>query len=99
MEALKINVNKQLDGYAFSIGPSVRKKLKSWFPNAYPANSLFLSYDIKSDFNLPFDKFEVNIFPVLFGVGDQKELKKKVDEILFVDSQTGHVLHKHKMAA
>ncbi len=99
MEALKINVNKQLDGYAFSIGPSVRKKLKSWFPNAYPANSLFLSYDIKSDFQLPFDKFEVNIFPVLFGVGDQEELKKKVDEILFVDSQTGLVLHKHKMAA
>ena len=82
MEALKINVNKQLDGYAFSIGPSVRKKIKSCFPNAYPANSLFISYDIKSDFMLQFDKFEGNIFPVLFGIGDQHELRKKVNEII-----------------
>lgn len=48
MEAIRINVNKQMDGYTFSIAPSIRQLIKSWFPNAHPANNIFVAYDIKS---------------------------------------------------
>ncbi len=99
MEAIRISVNKQMDGYTFSIAPSVRHLIKSWFPNAHPANNIFVSYDIKSDFELYYGKLESIIYPALLGVDNQSELKEKVDEIQFIDTQTGKVLHAHKVAA
>lgn len=98
MEAIKINVNKQIDGYTFSIGPSLRQLIKSWFPNAHPANNIFVSYDTKSDFEVYYNKLENYIYPALLGVENQSELNKKVDEIQFVDTQTGNVLHTHKLS-
>jgi hypothetical protein len=99
MEAIKINVNKQLDGYTFSIAPSVRQLIKSWFPDSLPANSIFVAYDTKSDFQLYHGRLENHIYPALLGVDNQNDLNKKVDEILFIDTQTGDVLHKHKLTA
>ena len=52
MEAIKISVNKQMDGYTFSITPSIRELIKSWFPNAHPANYIFVGFDTKSDFEV-----------------------------------------------
>ena len=52
MNAIKINVNKQLDGYSFSIAPSIRDFIKNLFPNAHPANNIFVGYDTKSDFEI-----------------------------------------------
>ena len=46
MKAIKISVNKQMDGYTFSIAPSARLLIKSWFPDAHPANNIFVAYDI-----------------------------------------------------
>lgn len=37
MKAIKINVNKQMDGYTFSILPSVRDLIKKSLPGAMPA--------------------------------------------------------------
>jgi hypothetical protein len=93
MNAIKINVNKQMDGYTFSILPSVRDFIKKLFPNAHPANSISVGYDIKSDFAIYLGKLENHIFPVLLGVDDKDDLKK-IDEIQFVDTQNGNVLHK-----
>ena len=97
MEAITINVNKQMDGYTFSIAPSLRQLIKRWFPNSHPANNIFVAYDIKSDFELYYNKLESYIYPALLGVDNQKELNSKVDEILFIDTQTGQVLHSHKV--
>jgi hypothetical protein len=55
MKAIKISVNKQMDGYTFSIAPSARLLIKSWFPDAHPANNIFVAYDTKSDFELYYD--------------------------------------------
>ena len=99
MEAIRINVNKQMDGYTFSIAPSLRELIKSWFPNSHPANNIFVAYDTKSDFELYYNKLEGFIYPALLGVDNQTDLKKKVNEILFVDTHTGNVLHSHKVAA
>lgn len=99
MEAIKIGVNKQMDGYTFSIAPSIRQMIKNWFPNAHPANYIFVGFDTKSDFELYYGKLEGYIYPALLGVDNQSDLNKKVDEIQFVDTQTGKVLHSHKVTA
>ena len=99
MEAIRINVNKQMDGYTFSIAPSIRQMIKSWFPNSHPANNIFVGYDTKSDFELYFGKLESFIYPALLGVENQTDFNKKVNEILFIDTQTGNVLHTHKLVA
>lgn len=99
METIKINVNKQMDGYTFSIVPSIRHLIKSWFPNAHPANNIFVAYDTKSDFELFYGRLENYIYPALLGVDNQSDLKEKVDEIQFIDTKTGQVLHSHKVAA
>jgi len=99
MEAIRISVNKQMDGYTFSIAPSIRQLIKSWFPNSHPANNIFVAYDTKSDFELYYGKLERFIYPALLGIDNQSDLNKKVEEILFVDTQTGNVLHSHKLIA
>ena len=88
-----------MDGYTFSITPSIRQMIKNWFPNSYPANNIFVAYDTKSDFEVYYGKLETYIYPALLGVDNQNELRKKVDEIQFIDTQTGKVLHTHKIAA
>jgi hypothetical protein len=99
MEAITINVNKQMDGYTFSIAPSIRQMIKGWFPDAHPANNIFVAYDTKSNFEAYYGTLESHIYPALLGVDSNTDLRKKVDEILFIDSQTGKVLHRHKVAA
>lgn len=97
MKAIKISVNKQIDGYTFSIAPSARQLIKSWFPDAHPANNIFVAYDTKSDFELYYEKLESYIYPALLGVNNRNDLNKKVDEIQFVDTHTGKILHAHKV--
>ncbi len=99
MEAIKINVNKQLDGFNFSISPSIRDLIRSLFPNARPANNVFVEYDIKSDFENNYSKLEAFIYPALLGIEKQSDLKQKFNEILFVDTQTGNVLHSLKLSS
>ena len=99
MDAIKINVNRQMDGYTFSITPSIRQMIKSWFPNSHPANNIFVAYDTKSDFEIYYGKLETYIYPALLGIDNQNELQKKVNEIQFIDTQTGKILHTLKVAA
>jgi len=99
MEAIKINVNKQMDGYTFSITPSIRQMIKNWFPNSHPANNIFVAYDTKSDFEIYYGKLETYIYPALLGIDNQNELRKKVNQIQFIDTQTGKVLHTLEVAA
>jgi len=93
MTPIKINVNKQSDGYSFSIAPSVRDFIKTLFPDAKPANNIFVAYDIKSDFDLYVRHLENYIYPALLGVDKSSDLKK-LGEILFIDTQTGNILNK-----
>ena len=92
MEAIKINVNKQMDGYSFSITPTIRSLIKSLFPNSHPANGIFVAYDTKSDFERHVDKLENYIYPALFGIDDPSDLNKKVNIIFFIDIKTGNVM-------
>lgn len=78
MVAIKINVNKQMDGYTFSIGPTIRELIKDLFPNACPANFIFVGFDTNSGFEVCYNQLENYIYPALLGVGSQVELKKKL---------------------
>lgn len=93
MEPIKINVNKQMDGYVFSLSVSNRKLIRSLLPQARPANLIFVGYDIQSDFARHATRLEKQIFPALLGVRNEKDLKK-LREILFVNPLTGTVLHR-----
>lgn len=93
MNAIKINVNKQMDGYAFSISPSIRDLIKKLFPNAHPANNIFVGYDTRSNFEMYVGKLESYIYPALLGVDNNTDLNK-LDEIQFIDTHTGNILHK-----
>lgn len=88
-----------MDGYTFSITPSIRQMIKDWFPDSYPANNIFVAYDTKSDFEVYYGKLETHIYPALIGVDNQNELRKKVSEIQFIDTQTGKILHTLNFAA
>ena len=88
-----------MDGYTFSILPSIRQLIKSWSPNFRPANTIFVAYDTKSDFELYYGKLENNIYPALLGIDNQSDLVERINEIQFVDTKTGKVLHSHKVTA
>ena len=82
-----------MDGYSFSITPSIRETIKRLLPNAYPANIIFVGYDTKSNFEGYVGKLEQYIYPALLGIGSNNDLKQ-LDEIQFIDTQTGTILHK-----
>jgi len=82
-----------MDGYTFSITPSIREFIRKLFPGAHPANNIFVAYDTKSNFELYYGKLESYISPALLGIDDPNDLKK-IEEIQFIDSQTGNILHK-----
>lgn len=93
MDIIKINVNKQLDGYSFSITPSIRNYIKENFPNAHPANNIFVGYDTKSDFEIYVGKLESQIYPALLGFENETDLYQ-LSEVHFIDSNTGNILLK-----
>lgn len=93
MTAIRINVNKQMDGYAFSIAPSVRMMLKKLFPTSQPATNIFVRYDTQTDFEGIAARLENNIYPALLGIENEADVSQ-LDEILFVDTQTGNIIQK-----
>ncbi len=97
MEAIKISVNKQMDGYTFSISPPIRTLIRTWFPDARPANNIFVGYDTNSGFEVHFKKLERYIYPALLGIENRNDLNEKVNEIQFIDSKN-NILHTHKIA-
>jgi len=65
MNAIRINVNKQMDGLTFSITPTLRELIKKIFPDSHPANRIFVAYDTKSDFENQYARLETYIYPAL----------------------------------
>ena len=99
MNTIKIRVSKQMDGYTFWTLPSARQIIKNVSPNFRPANTIFISYDLGSDFEHYYGKLESIIYPALLGIDNQSELAEKVDEIQFIDTENEKVIHSHKVTA
>ena len=92
MSPIRISVNKQMDGLTFSLTPSLRELIRKLFPDSHPANRIFVAYDTKSDFEKQYQQLETSIYPALLGINKEEDLKK-INEIEFVDTQSGAVLH------
>jgi len=90
MNAIRIIVNKQRDGFTFSILPSVKDFIKNLFPDSHPANTVFIGYDTASGFDVLQSGIEKQIYPALLGV-DNEQLKKQIDKIEFINYQTGNI--------
>lgn len=92
MKGIVINVHKDMDGYTFSVPPSVRKLVVSKFPQANPVSRLFVGFDTRDDFELHHDRIERHISPVLLGLSSKRELKK-FSPIQFVMRPSGKILY------
>jgi len=90
MNAIRIIVNKERDGFTFSILPSVRDFIKNLFPGSHPASRVFIGYDNKSGFDMLQSGIEKQIYPTLLGV-DKEQLKKQIDKIEFINYETGNI--------
>ncbi|MCB9232548.1 MAG: hypothetical protein H6581_12835 [Bacteroidia bacterium] len=90
-ENVEIRVTRQMDGVNYFILPSVRKFIKELFPESNPANSVFLRYDLQENPENGQGTPEKYIFPLLFGIDDQK-LWTKLKEVSFIDSQSDQVI-------
>jgi hypothetical protein len=93
MDSIKIGVYKEMDGYNFSIGPSIRDLIRKTFPNAFPANNVFVGYDTKSGFEKNFENIESYVYKALLGIRSDSDFEK-IDSIEFVDSVTGKTMLK-----
>ena len=93
METIKINVNKTMDGLTFSILPSLRDLIRKTVPGAMPVNSIFVSYDVKSNFEAYFGSLQKHILPALLGMDDEQV---KMQNIQFIDTQTKKILYSNR---
>lgn len=93
METIKVNVNKTMDGLTFSLLPSLRDLIRKNVPGAMPVNSIFVSYDVKNNFDAYFDNLQKHILPALLGM-DSEQIKKQ--NVQFIDTQTKKILYSNK---
>src|ERR1035437_9419345 len=93
MKNLTINVSKQFDGFTFSLTPLTRQNIQKEFPSAHPIKSIFVSFDVKADFNQLVGRIEKCIYLALTGIPEDKENIRKLENIKFVDPITNKELY------
>lgn len=94
MESIKIYVSKNMEGYSFRILPSTRKLIKDLIQNSKPAVGIYISYEIKSDFESFYPNIENQIYPALLGIKEQSDLLGKFNSIEFIDTSNNQIIHK-----
>jgi len=90
MENLTINVSKQIDGFTFSITPLTRQTIQKEYPSANPIQSIFVAYDVRSNFESLYGKIQKYIYPALTGIPEDVTTRNKVK---FIDSLTHKELY------
>lgn len=76
MEKLRIYYSFKGNGISFIVKPSDYDILKTSFPEAQPARSIFVEYERKSDFRNYHAQLENYIFPAIAGFAKSEDLKK-----------------------
>jgi hypothetical protein len=76
MEKLQIFYSFKGNGIVFGFLPTDYENLKKAFSDAQPAMSIFVQYDIRSDFKNYHAQLERFIFPALAGFPKVEDLKK-----------------------
>ena len=98
MEKLRIYYRFKGNGIVFISGASDYDNLKSTFPDAQPAKSVFVEYDWRSDFKNYHAQLENYIFPALAGFPKSENLKniKQVDFILMPDEKIAYSINNYE---
>jgi hypothetical protein len=92
MDKLTIYYRFKGNGILFGLISSEHKDLKALFPYAQPAKSIFVEYDIKSDFKNYHPQLENYIYPAIAGFPTSEDLKK-IKEIEFILTPERIVTH------
>ncbi len=98
MDKLRIYYRFKGNGIIFGSAASDYELLKKTFPNAQPAKSVFVEYDMKSDFRKYHAQLENYIFPALAGFSKPEDLKniKTIDFILTPEFKVTYTINNHE---
>ncbi len=98
MEKLRIYYRFKGNGIIFGSAASDYDVLKKAFPDAQPAKSVFVEYDMKSDFRKYHAQLENYIFPALAGFRKAEDLKniKTIDFILTPDFTVTYTINNYE---
>ena len=98
MDKLRIYYRFKGNGIIFGSAASDYELLKKTFPNAQPAKSVFVEYDMKSDFRKYHAQLENYIFPALAGFSKSEDLKniKTIDFILTPEFKVTYTINNHE---
>jgi hypothetical protein len=83
MEKLTIYCTFKGNGILFGLIHKEHKELQALFPNALPARSIFIEYDMKSNFKEKETHLEKYVFPVIAGFPKTEDLQK-IKKVEFV---------------
>ena len=76
MEKIQIYYGVQGNGMTFMLRLNDYNALKKTFPDAQPPKSIFVTYDMQTDFARYHANLERYIFPALMGLTNEQDLKK-----------------------
>ena len=98
MEKLQILYGVQGDGMTFTLHLKDYLSFKERFPDAKPPQSIFVTYDWRSDFANYHAHLEKYIFPALMGFVDETDLKqfKKVEFVKMPEKRVTYTIEQNK---
>jgi hypothetical protein len=76
MEKIRINYGVQGNGMTFELNINDYKEIKQLYPNAQPAKSIFVQYDMRSNFAEYHPQLEKYVYPALVGFANDEDFKK-----------------------
>ncbi len=92
VDPLNIIVNKDLDGYTFTLSSLSKELILSRFKDARPIRNISVGYDVKESFEMIYGKIEKYILPTLTDL--TKEQLDQLGEIFFRDASTNKIIKK-----
>jgi hypothetical protein len=90
MAKIVIDVGEQMDGATFRLSPKTRVFLSSRFKNLRPPTSVFVSNEVRSDFERYYGPLREQLVMILTGLRESD--LQEVGEVEFVDPADGKVL-------
>ena len=83
MDKIQIYYGVQGNGMTFMLDLSDYQAIKKMFPKAQPPKSIFVTYDMKTNFERYHANLEKYVFPALMGFIDDNDLGK-IKKVEFV---------------
>ena len=98
MEKLTIYYGIQGNGIKFGLPPKHYKIIKALFPEAQPAEGIFVEYDFRTNFAEYHPQLERYVFPALIGTPNDADLKKieRIEFVLTPDMIVTHTIDQTK---